>query len=46
MAQAESDPDFYARLRDHARRRRVLMRPEQEASRLRQAVAEFERSAS
>ncbi|MDP3421694.1 MAG: selenoneine biosynthesis selenosugar synthase SenB [Thiobacillus sp.] len=42
MAQAESDPDFYARLRDHARRRRVLMRPEQEASRLRQAVAEFE----
>ncbi|MDP3584560.1 MAG: selenoneine biosynthesis selenosugar synthase SenB [Thiobacillus sp.] len=42
MAQAESDPDFYVRLRDHARRRRVLMRPEQEASRLRQAVAEFE----
>ena len=42
LAQAEADPDFYARLRSHARQRRPLMRPEQEASRLRQAVAEFE----
>lgn len=42
MAQAESDPDFYAALLSHARQRRELMRPEQEASRLRQVVAEFE----
>jgi hypothetical protein len=42
MAMAESDPDFYANLLSHARSRRSLMRPEQEASRLRQVVAEFE----
>jgi putative glycosyltransferase (TIGR04348 family) len=45
MAMAESDPDFYAALAGHARQRRALMRPEQEASRLRQAVAEFEQTA-
>jgi putative glycosyltransferase (TIGR04348 family) len=44
MAMAESDPDFYADLLSHARQRRGLMRPEQEASRLRQAVAEFEQT--
>ena len=44
MARAESDPDFYSALLSHARRRRTLMRPEQEASRLRQVVAEFERT--
>ncbi|MGB9129287.1 MAG: selenoneine biosynthesis selenosugar synthase SenB [Thiobacillus sp.] len=42
LLMAESDPDFYADLLAHARQRRALMRPEQEASRLRQAVAEFE----
>jgi putative glycosyltransferase (TIGR04348 family) len=42
LAMAENDPDFYAKLLNHARARRGLMRPEQEASRLRQAVAEFE----
>jgi glycosyltransferase involved in cell wall biosynthesis len=42
MSQAESDPAFYAALLSHARVRRNLMRPEQEASRLRQAVAEYE----
>jgi len=42
MSMAETDPDFYANLLNHARQRRGLMRPEQEASRLRQAVAEFE----
>jgi putative glycosyltransferase (TIGR04348 family) len=42
MAMAETDRDFRAELLAHARRRRALMRPEQEASRLRQAVAEFE----
>ena len=41
---AESDPTFYATLRSQARLRRGLMRPEQEASRLRQAIAEFEQS--
>jgi len=41
---AENDPDYYAELANHARQRRGLMRPEQEASRLRQAVAEFEQS--
>jgi putative glycosyltransferase (TIGR04348 family) len=46
LSMAENDPDFYAALVSHARQRRGLMRPEQEASRLRQAVAEFERSAS
>lgn len=44
MAMAESDPAFYADLLDHAASRRSLMRPEQEASRLRQVVAEFERN--
>lgn len=42
LSMAENDPDFYAALASHASRRRSLMRPEQEASRLRQAVAEFE----
>lgn len=42
LALAEADPDFYAELQRHARQRRGLMRPEQEASRLRQVVAEFE----
>jgi putative glycosyltransferase (TIGR04348 family) len=42
LSMAESDPDFYAALLSHARLRRCLMRPEQEASRLRQTVAEFE----
>ncbi|MBU1222633.1 MAG: TIGR04348 family glycosyltransferase [Gammaproteobacteria bacterium] len=45
LSMAENDPDFYAALLSHARQRRGLMRPEQEASRLRQAVAEFEQSA-
>jgi putative glycosyltransferase (TIGR04348 family) len=44
MSMAETDPDFYAALLGHARHRRALMRPEQEASRLRQAVAEFEQT--
>ncbi|HMM46491.1 MAG TPA: selenoneine biosynthesis selenosugar synthase SenB [Thiobacillaceae bacterium] len=42
LVAAESDPDFYAGLLRHCRTRRELMRPEHEASRLRQAVAEFE----
>lgn len=41
---AENDAGFYAALLSHARVRRGLMRPELEASRLRQAVAEFEQS--
>jgi len=45
LSMAENDPDFYADLLAHARQRRALMRPEQEASRLRQAVAEFEQEA-
>ncbi|MCL5060869.1 MAG: TIGR04348 family glycosyltransferase [Candidatus Thermoplasmatota archaeon] len=45
LSLAENDPGFYAALASHARQRRGLMRPEQEASRLRQAVAEFEQSA-
>jgi putative glycosyltransferase (TIGR04348 family) len=44
LSMAETDPDFYADLLSHARARRGLMRPEQEASRLRQAVAEFEQA--
>ena len=44
LAMAEDDPGFYAELVSHARARRGLMRPEQEASRLRQAVAEFEQT--
>ncbi len=46
LDRAENDPDFYAQLLSHCRIRRELMRPEQEASRLRQAVAEFEQRAS
>ncbi len=42
LSMAETDPDFYAELLSQARQRRGLMRPEQEASRLRQVVAEFE----
>ena len=42
LSKAESDPAFYADLLRHARIRRSLMRPEREASRLRQVVAEFE----
>jgi hypothetical protein len=42
LSQAESDPAFYAELLRLARIRRTLMRPEREASRLRQVVAEFE----
>jgi putative glycosyltransferase (TIGR04348 family) len=45
LSMAENDPAFYAELVRHARRRRLLMRPELEASRLRQAVAEFEQVA-
>ncbi|HET9463253.1 MAG TPA: selenoneine biosynthesis selenosugar synthase SenB [Thiobacillus sp.] len=45
LSMAETDPTFYAALVNHARQRRGLMRPEQEASRLRQAVAEFEQGA-
>lgn len=44
LSMAEHDPDFYAELLSHALQRRALMRPEQEASRLRQAVAEFEQT--
>jgi len=44
LALAESDPVFYADLVSHARQRRALMRPEREASRLRQVVAEFEQT--
>lgn len=44
LSMAENDPDFYAALVSHARVRRALMRPELEASRLRQAVAEFEQT--
>jgi putative glycosyltransferase (TIGR04348 family) len=46
MSMAEDDPGFYADLQRHARLRRGLMRPEQEASRLRQVVAEFEQSST
>ena len=42
MLRAEEDAGFYADLLRHGRARRALMRPEQEASRLRQVVAEFE----
>ena len=42
LSQAESDPDFYATLLSHIRQRRELMRPEREASCLKQVVAEFE----
>ena len=45
LSRAETDLDFYADLLSHARQRRGLMRPEQEASRLRQVVAEFEQGA-
>ncbi|MEQ1663419.1 MAG: selenoneine biosynthesis selenosugar synthase SenB [Thiobacillus sp.] len=42
LTRTEQDAGFYAELRRHARLCRRLMRPEQEASRLRQVVAEFE----
>jgi putative glycosyltransferase (TIGR04348 family) len=45
LSQAESDPAFYAELLRLSRIRRKLMRPEREASRLRQVVAEFEYTA-
>ena len=45
LMMAEDDPGFHADLLTHCRGRRGLMRPEQEASRLRQIVAEFEQSA-
>jgi putative glycosyltransferase (TIGR04348 family) len=45
MSRAEDDSAFHANLLEHARTRRSLMRPEQEASRLRQVVAEFEQTA-
>ena len=41
ISHAEHDPDFYAELLRHGRARRPLMRPENEASRLRQLVGEF-----
>lgn len=46
LLRAETDAAFYTGLRGHARVRRALMRPEQEASRLRQLVAEFEHTAA
>jgi len=46
LSMAEHDPDFYADLLRCARQRRALMRPELEASRLRQAVAEFEQASA
>jgi len=42
LLRAEADVAFYTDLSDHARARRALLRPEHEASRLRQLVAEFE----
>ncbi|MBZ0205286.1 MAG: TIGR04348 family glycosyltransferase [Flavobacteriales bacterium] len=44
LSMAEDDPGFYADLLKHGRLRRGLMRPEHEASRLRQIVAEFEQT--
>lgn len=46
LSRAENDADFYAELVRHAHRRRQLMRPEQEGSRLRQLVGEFEQTAA
>ncbi|MGA7179468.1 MAG: selenoneine biosynthesis selenosugar synthase SenB [Thiobacillaceae bacterium] len=43
---AEHDPDFYAELVSQCRERRRLMRPEREASSLRQLIGEFEISLS
>ena len=42
ISHAEHAPDFYADLLRHGRARRALMRPQNEASRLRQLVGEFE----
>jgi len=42
LSMAENDPEFYADLVSHGHQRRALMRPEQEACRLRQAVAELQ----
>jgi putative glycosyltransferase (TIGR04348 family) len=39
---AEHDPDFYAGLVSQCRKRRAMMKPEREASSLRQLVGEFE----
>lgn len=44
LSKAENDADFYAELVRHAGERRPLMRPEQERSRLRQLMAEFEQN--
>ena len=44
LVRAEEDAGFYADLLRHGRTRRHLMRPEQEASRLRQVIAEFEQT--
>jgi len=44
LMRAEEDAGFYADLLRHGRARRALMRPEQEASRLRQVIAEFEQT--
>ncbi len=44
LSMAEDDPGFYANLLKYGRLRRSLMRPEHEASRLRQIVAEFEQT--
>ena len=46
ISKAEHDPDFYAELVSQCRERRSLMRPEREASSLRQLVGEFEISLS
>lgn len=42
ISMAEHDPDFYASLVSQCRERRHLMRPEREATSLRQLVSEFE----
>jgi putative glycosyltransferase (TIGR04348 family) len=46
ISRAEHDPDFYAKLVSQCGLRRGLMRPEREASSLRQLVGEFEISLS
>lgn len=42
ISKAENDPDFYAGLVSHCRKRRVLMTPEKEATAVRQLVTEFD----
>lgn len=44
LLRAENDAGFYADLLRHGRARRTLMRPDQEANRLRQVIAEFEQT--